>query len=66
MIKRFYLESIIINIKSSYSLSHKDVMSKASGKNDLPQLFVDGAFKGLCEDLENANEDGAVLQFLGL
>lgn len=41
-------------------------MSKASGKNDLPQLFVDGAFKGLCEDLENANEDGAVLQFLGL
>lgn len=46
--------------------NHKDVMLKESGKNELPQIFVDGVFKGLCEDLENANEDNAVNQFLGV
>jgi glutaredoxin len=41
-----------------------DEMFKVSGKKVLPQIFVDGVFKGLTEQFDEANEDGKVLDFL--
>jgi glutaredoxin len=41
-----------------------DDMFKVSGKKVLPQIFVEGVFKGLAEEFEEANEDGRVLEFL--
>ncbi|KAJ3031202.1 hypothetical protein HDV00_008485 [Rhizophlyctis rosea] len=44
----------------------KDYMQSKSGKNSLPQIFVDGEYKGGPDELEEANEDGAVQEWLGL
>ncbi|KAI8804092.1 thioredoxin-like protein [Cladochytrium replicatum] len=41
-------------------------MQGKSGKTVLPQIFVDGEFKGLIDQLEEANENGEVPQFLGV
>lgn len=41
-------------------------MFKISGKNDLPQIVVEGQYKGGCGELDEANEDGLVHKFLGL
>ncbi|KAJ3152023.1 SH3 domain-binding glutamic acid-rich-like protein 3 [Geranomyces variabilis] len=44
----------------------KDYMQSKSDKNALPQIFVDGEFVGLHAELEEANEDGKVAEWLGL
>ncbi|KAI9202749.1 thioredoxin-like protein [Polychytrium aggregatum] len=44
----------------------KNYMRMKSGKNILPQIFVDGEYKGTTEDLEEANECENVVQWLGL
>ncbi|KAI9099403.1 thioredoxin-like protein [Phlyctochytrium arcticum] len=44
----------------------KEYMLEKSGKNSLPQIFVDGEYKGGIEALEEANEDDAVQKWLGL
>ncbi|KAJ3275558.1 hypothetical protein HK104_003866 [Borealophlyctis nickersoniae] len=44
----------------------KDYMQSKSGKNSLPQIFVDGEYKGGPDELEEANEDGAVQSWLGI
>lgn len=44
----------------------KAYMQEKSGKNVLPQIFVDGEYKGLCEELDEANEFGETHQWLGL
>jgi glutaredoxin len=42
----------------------KDYMHQRSGKRVLPQLFVDGEYRGCTEDLELANECGTTLEFI--
>ncbi|TPX71708.1 hypothetical protein SpCBS45565_g00777 [Spizellomyces sp. 'palustris'] len=44
----------------------KDYMYRKSGKNTLPQIFVDGEYKGGHDELDEANEVGEVPQWLGL
>ncbi|KAJ3215479.1 hypothetical protein HDU67_000337 [Dinochytrium kinnereticum] len=44
----------------------KEYMQSKSGKNSLPQIFANGEYKGGLEQLEEANEDGAVKEFLGI
>ncbi|KAJ3108168.1 hypothetical protein HDU97_002080 [Phlyctochytrium planicorne] len=44
----------------------KEYMQSKSGKNALPQIFSNGEYKGGLEQLEEANEDGLVKEFLGL
>jgi glutaredoxin-related protein len=43
---------------------HKEYMQQKSQKKILPQIFVDGEFKGSCEELEEANEFGETLKWL--
>ncbi|KAI3640625.1 hypothetical protein MIR68_001503 [Amoeboaphelidium protococcarum] len=40
-------------------------MKQKSGKATLPQVFVDGQFKGGFEDFELATEDGKLNEFFG-
>lgn len=44
----------------------KEYMQQKSGKKVLPQIFVDGEFKGLVDQLEEANEFEEVPQWLGV
>ncbi|KAJ3165014.1 hypothetical protein HK101_000321 [Irineochytrium annulatum] len=44
----------------------KEYMFSKSGKKTLPQIFVEGEFKGTLEELDEANEDGRVKEFLGV
>jgi glutaredoxin-related protein len=37
-----------------------------SAVKDLPQIFSEGEFKGLCEQLDEANEFGELKKFLGV
>jgi glutaredoxin len=41
-------------------------MQSKSGKKDLPQVFTDGEFKGLAQDIEDYNEAGELEKFLGI
>ncbi|KAL2914377.1 hypothetical protein HK105_206149 [Polyrhizophydium stewartii] len=41
-------------------------MQRKSGKTVIPQIFVDGEYKGTCEELDEANECGEALKWLGL
>jgi len=43
---------------------NKNIMQKISGKTAIPQIVVEGEFKGLFEEFELANEDGLVEEFL--
>ncbi|CAG8536069.1 9014_t:CDS:2 [Dentiscutata heterogama] len=44
----------------------KYMKRKNGGKKDLPQIFVDGEFKGTTKELEEAVEMREVREFLGL
>ena len=44
----------------------RDAMRLASGKTELPQVFVGGKYVGLFGELEAANEDGQLKQLLRL
>lgn len=41
-------------------------MYSTSGVKELPQIFVDEKFKGICEQLDEANEYGELKKFLGV
>lgn len=45
---------------------YKKEMFEKSGIRKLPQVFVEGTYKGNHEDISDANEDGEVRAFLGL
>eukprot|EP00455_Lapot_gusevi_P020685 TRINITY_DN2189_c0_g1_i3.p1 TRINITY_DN2189_c0_g1~~TRINITY_DN2189_c0_g1_i3.p1 ORF type:complete len:113 (+),score=48.55 TRINITY_DN2189_c0_g1_i3:50-340(+) len=55
-----------IDVSQPDNSAQKDYMHQKSGKADLPQVFVDGEYKGAWSELEMANEDGLLRQFLGL
>ncbi|CAG8587861.1 14358_t:CDS:2, partial [Acaulospora morrowiae] len=42
----------------------KYIKRKNKGQKELPQIFVDGEYKGLFEDIENANEMRELKSFL--
>ncbi|CAG8643144.1 thioredoxin-like protein [Gigaspora rosea] len=44
----------------------KYMKRKNGGKKDMPQIFVDGEFKGTTKELEEAVEMREVKEFLGL
>ena len=44
----------------------RDFMRQTSGKSVIPQIFVDGQYKGDFEAFSEANEEGTVEAFLGL
>ncbi|KAI8816759.1 thioredoxin domain-containing protein [Fimicolochytrium jonesii] len=69
------VENILAARKIEYKLvdvaaeeEERDFMQRKSGKISLPQIFVDGEYRGGPEELEEANEDGEaeVRLFLGL
>jgi len=50
----------------SVEAGEKDFMIKTSGKRELPQVFVNGQFKGLFDEVEGHNEDGDLKEWLGV
>ncbi|KAH6584285.1 hypothetical protein BASA61_003378 [Batrachochytrium salamandrivorans] len=44
----------------------KRYMQSKSGTNIIPQIFLDGEYKGTCEAFDEANEYGEALKWLGL
>ncbi|KAJ3400041.1 hypothetical protein HDV05_001377 [Chytridiales sp. JEL 0842] len=44
----------------------KEYMRSKCGNSMLPKLFVNGEHKGGADQLEEANEDGAVKEWLGI
>lgn len=67
------IEQLFQAFKIEYSLSDvaadeeaKNYMYSNSPKKELPQIFIDGKYKGQCDDLDEANEFGELKQFLGV
>lgn len=42
------------------------IRDKSEGKLVFPSIYVNGNFRGFFDDLEEANEDGTVREFLGV
>ncbi|KAI8927948.1 thioredoxin-like protein [Entophlyctis helioformis] len=67
------IEDLLAAFKLPYELidiaadeDAKAYMQAKSGKAVIPQIFVDGEYKGTCEELDEANENGEGRQWLGL
>lgn len=54
----------LVDISLAENEAQKAHMQANSATHELPQVFVNGKFKGLFEDCEMANEDGQLKQFL--
>jgi glutaredoxin len=54
-----------IDVSLESNKAERDKMRETSGSSELPQVFVDGAFKGGYEQIQEQNEMGSLRQYLG-